>query len=132
MRKTIRLCLLTLLIAATAVMPSAAELLNTYTYDYWGDEKRSPAGYRVGAVLTGETAGTTAFKAPQDLFIDDNGQMYVADTENGRVVVLDAAGQLQKEYTGFTAADGSTVTLSEPTGLFVTADGELFVVDREQ
>ena len=132
MRKPVRLCLLALLLAAVTALPSAAELLNTYTYDYWGDEKRSPAGYRVGAVLTGETAGTAAFKAPQDLFIDENGDIYVADTENARVVVLDTAGKFRREYTSFTASDGGTVTLSEPTGLFVSAEGELFIVDREQ
>lgn len=131
MRKRICSCVAALLLVLSIALPvSAADVLNTYTYDYWGDEKRSPAGYQVDEVITGESAGTAAFSDPQDLYIAADGTVYVADTDNNRIVVLNHDRTFQKELTSFTL-DGGSTTLNKPTGLFVTDEGELYVVDSE-
>lgn len=60
----------------------------------------------------------TGFNQPQDVFIDGNDYIYVADTENDRVVKMDAKGKVLLEIT--TAFDK---TISKPRGVFVE-DGE--------
>lgn len=132
MRKGLCLCVLALCIATLSEFSAAAHVLNTYTYDFWGDEKRSPAGYCVDKVISGESSGTTPLSNPQDLFVAGDGSLYVADTDNHRVVVLNRDGSFRKEMTRFTKEDGVTVDLQKPTGIFVTADGEILIVDSEK
>ncbi len=118
------------MVIGLALPASAANVINTYTYDYWGDEMRSPAGYQVAEVVTGATCGTTAFSNPQDMYIAGDGTVYVADTDNDRIVVLNPDRSFRREITSF-ILDGGTTALNKPTGLFVTDEGELYVVDSE-
>lgn len=131
MHKRLITCAVTLWMMVGLAFPAgAANVINTYTYDYWGDEKRSPAGYQVAGVITGDTCGTTAFSNPQNLYITADGTVYVADTDNDRIVLLNRDGSFRQEITSF-VLDGGTTTLNKPTGLFVTGEGELYVVDSE-
>ncbi|CAF1028353.1 unnamed protein product [Adineta steineri] len=72
------------------------------------------------------TAGATAttLNLPCDIFVDNNLNLYVADTANNRIQKF-ASGQLN----GTTVPTG-TITLSHPTGVILDADGYLFIVDQ--
>lgn len=74
------------------------------------------------AKMTAET-GTevkikTGFNQPQDIFIDGNDYIYVADTENNRVVKIDYEGKVLLEVTTSFGTE-----LNKPKGVFVE-DGE--------
>lgn len=131
MRKGILMCVVALILGMViSPVAEAANVLNTYTYDYWGDEQRSPAGYQVEEVVTGSATGTANFKNPQDLFVAPNGEIYVADTENNRVVILDKNLKFKREMVEFTQ-DGEKTHLSSPSGLFVSEEGEVYIVDQD-
>ena len=66
----------------------------TYNYNYWGDIVYTPAAYEPDKVVTGgnliyngESIGN--FFSPQDICVSDAGLIYLADTGNNRIVVMD-------------------------------------------
>ena len=63
----------------------------TYTYDYYEDIKYTPAAYIPDGALTGAKIGCGDFLSPQDLNTDEEGNVYIADTGNSRVVMLDSS-----------------------------------------
>ncbi|CAF1246977.1 unnamed protein product [Adineta steineri] len=74
---------------------------------------------------TGTAAATpsTLYK-PCGIFVDNNLNLYVADTLNNRIQKF-ASGQLN----GTTVPTG-TITLNSPTGINLDFDGYLFIVDQ--
>ena len=69
----------------------------------------------------GESANVkVGFNQPQDIFIDKRDYIYVADTENNRVVKLDNNGKIILEITSaFEDGSGNPLALSKPRGVFV-------------
>ncbi len=119
-----------LLLAGSAFPAFASGVYDTYTYDYWGDPSRSPDGYEVERVVNGEEITSGRLNNPQDLYIDDTGSIYIADTDNGRVVICDNEFHLKKIITEV-VVDGVKTALLKPNGLFVTKDQKLLIVDKE-
>ncbi len=135
MKKSLLALSLTLLMIFSTLPAMAQELpYDTYNYDYWGDIFRTPAAYvPKGSVLgtdliwNGEELGT--FAEPQDLCVAPDGTIYVADTNNHRIVVLDSTmTRVLNVVTGFDNA-GLQDQFNKPTGVAVTADGDLYVAD---
>lgn len=92
----------------------------TYTYTYEGETIPSPHAMTPDCLLAGSDYGIGDFKEPNDIYIDNNGYMYVADTGNNRIVILDENNRYVRQIT-----DG----LATPNGVFVTEDGSLYVAD---
>ena len=84
---------------------------------------------------TDDGSTTTArFDTPRGLAYAADGRLFVADSANNRIRVIDANGSTVSTYAGSGAsgsADGSTTTASfdDPRGLALAADGRLFVAD---
>ncbi|WP_219838270.1 YIP1 family protein [Paenibacillus sp. R14(2021)] len=69
-----------------------------------------------------EKAGSKPeLKGPEDLFVDSDDNIYIADTGNARIVVLDSWGNYLR-----TVGEGK---LSRPTGIYVSESKELYVAD---
>ena len=131
-----------LLALALAVMllwgciPASAEELpyDTYNYDYWGDIFRTPAAYVpkgsvLGSDLTWNGESLGAFVEPQDLCVAPDGNIYVADTNNHRIVVLDASMKtVLNVIKGFDNA-GLQDQFNKPTGVAVTENGQVYIAD---
>ncbi len=135
MKKSLLALLLAVMLLCGMVPANAEELpYDTYNYDYWGDIFRTPAAYvPVGSVLgtqltwNGEPLG--AFVEPQDLCVAPDGSIYLADTNNHRIVVLDASMKtVLNVIKGFDNA-GLQDQFNKPTGVAVTEDGKLYVAD---
>ncbi|MCQ2457736.1 MAG: SMP-30/gluconolactonase/LRE family protein [Clostridia bacterium] len=131
------LCCILLL---TVLLPGAAGAdtlpYTPYNYDYWGNTVYSPAAYvpertLSGADMTWNGEPLGAFRTPQDLFVSDAGDIYVADTGNNRIVVLDAVTAQVKNVVDSYEQDGQTRTFSSPYGVAVTASGELYIADAD-
>ncbi|TVY09689.1 SMP-30/gluconolactonase/LRE family protein [Paenibacillus cremeus] len=60
---------------------------------------------------------------PKDLFIDDNDQIYIADTGNSRIVQLDEKGNLVR------ILDVKESPLKKPEGIFIDGKGDIYVAD---
>ena len=62
---------------------------DSYTYTEDREAAPGPAVYRNVLEVFGEDPGIGALKEPQDLFVLQDNLVYVADTGNNRIVVLD-------------------------------------------
>ncbi len=92
-----------------------------YLLDGEGQRIPAPAAYVYAGFLGGESQASGIFADPQDLFRDPaTGHFLVADTGHDRIVVLDATGDLLLEVT-----EG----LKSPQGVFVDAEGDIWVAD---
>lgn len=67
----------------------------------------------------------TEFKKPQDLFIDDNDNIYVVDSGNHRIV------KMNSDYETVAIYYGPDKPFKSPQGIFVDADGDMYVADTE-
>lgn len=101
---------------------------HTYNYDYWGDIYYTPAAYIPSGNISGVNIGSGMFSNPQDIFIAEDGRVYVADTGNNRIVVLDSSMKLERIIDSF-ENEGKEDTFSSPHGIFVTSDNKLYVAD---
>ena len=71
-------------------------------------------------------AGSEGFNVPGALTVDAQGNFYVVDTLNGRVVKLSPDGAFIRDYGHL---GGTAGTLSRPKGVAVDASGRVFVSD---
>ena len=92
-----------------------------YTIDCNGKKIATPETHIVEKTIT-TLDGGGALTNPQDIFIDAQDNIYVADTGNNRIVVLDSQGRYLRSYTA-----GNS--LRSPSGVYVAEFGSLFVAD---
>lgn len=122
------LCIL-LLAAFTGSAAAASEPYRGYIYDSYGHSVDSLNGYAPVRLLTNADLGITPLKNPQDLFVDKHtGQVYLLDSGNNRIIMLDRDLNYIKEISQFTR-NGETTALNLPSSIFVKKDGTLVVAD---
>jgi len=97
-----------------------------YNYTYNSDKKISESPPAV------EVTGTinNGFNSPQDLMVDTMGNVYVADTLNNRIVVMDSLGNIKNIVDSF-VMNGETQVLASPKGVFVRENGDIYICDTE-
>lgn len=102
---------------------------DTYNYTYWEDIALTPAAYVPVGTVTGQSAGTTDFAEPQDLCVAPDGLVYVADTKNNRIVVLnDNMTETVRVIDSFNR-DGTEDSFDAPYGVCVSENMQLYVAD---
>jgi len=78
------------------------------------------------------TPGDGQFYEPWGVAVDAQGNIYVADTWNGRIQVFDAQGKFLRKWGAFAVAQGDAGdpnALFGPRGLTIDLDGNLVVAD---
>lgn len=118
-------CMGTALLLCTPLQVSAQSNFNSYTYDEWDGSVAAPPSYQPVTALNGLQIGAGAFNTPQDFFMDDRGNLYLADTGNNRIVVMDADLNL-KEIMETVRMNGEEIPLSGIEGLYVTEEGVIY------
>lgn len=123
---------LTVFLAGT-VTASAATLDNMPydNYSYWQeDNSKYLAGrramYEVSDIITGEKLSLTPFSEPADIVADAKGWLYVLDSVNSRIVVLNASCELEKVIS-----DVGGESFKGAGGLAVSGDGAVYIADTE-
>ena len=121
------------LLALLCLLPVAVADEAPYTgyyYDSWGEVAECPNIYTPDAeFFPVDMALKTALSNPSDMYIDEeNGLIYIADTGNNRIVVLDAQLQFVREITGFTE-NGEALAFRNPEGVTLDTQGNLVVAD---
>lgn len=115
-------------IGGTAVYAGENVPYETYNYDYYEDIKYTPAAYVPDGTVMGDVIGCGNFSSPQDLNTDADGNVYIADTGNNRIVVTDSDFQLKTVIEGF-LNDGKEDNFSSPNGVYISENGYLYVAD---
>ncbi len=115
--------------AVFAEEPYPSYILNTSDYDTYS--KPIPAPYTTLTVIDFNSKEAGKLSNPEDMFIDDEGKIYVADTGNNRIVVYDSDYSFLFEIssTGL-YSEGDLSALKEPKGVYVNPDdGAIIVAD---
>lgn len=136
-RKAAFLLMLVMLMSVFGMTASAESIQkNAYdTYNYWSAPgtrwtASSTPMYEYKTTVTGASLGISALKDPADVVTDDNGLIYIMDSGNGRVVVVNPDFTLNKIITGL-SYQGEALDFVGATGIFVTADQTIYIADTE-
>jgi len=129
-----KLCSILLFITVLTVSCSTAAYADVsyecYNYDYWGNVVPSPVSYTPERTVSGADLGISDFNTPSDMAFDGEGNLYVADTGNSRIVVLNRDLTLKKVITQF-GNKGKKDTFKKPEGITVGSDGTIHIADTE-
>ena len=102
----------------------------TYTYDKWGNATPAPNGYLPDKTIRGTTMGIGDFADPQDMFYcEARHEIYIVDTGNKRIAVTDEEFSLLRVIDEL-EWQGEAYPLQKPTGIFVTAEGTIYIADQ--
>lgn len=104
---------------------------DTYNYDYRDYIVHTPAAYVPDHSISGVSFGIGAFSNPQDLCIAPDGLVYIADTNNNRIVVLNEnmtkLVRVIKEFDN----NGTLDRFNRPYGVAISKKNELYIADSE-
>lgn len=120
------LCLMAaLLLAVCSAGASGYSSCQTYTYSSRDKSVLpSPDAYYISRVIRLSDYGLGSFSSPQDLVVDKDGNLYVADTNNNRIAVIPGEGESVRFIENVDSSG-----LNRPTGLFIDAEGRLYIAD---
>ena len=123
------LLVLALVMLLPAIPAAAAEPYQSYTYSIDGYALYSPDAYSPVMTIDSNYMGLeTPFDEPTDIFADKDGNIYLADSKNSRIIVLDRYFKVRFTLKNFDNEFGATYSLSGPRGVFVT-DDYIYVAD---
>lgn len=130
MKRTVCL-LLALLVSTVSVLAEVQKVpYNGYVYNSWSKAIPSQVGYVPDKTYSGVSLGVGNFLAPEDFFVEaETNKIFVLDSGNGRVVVLDQNFTHLQTIDTFTK-DGVASPLNAPQSIFV-ADDKLYIADTE-
>ncbi|MBQ2462859.1 MAG: gluconolactonase [Clostridia bacterium] len=134
--KTIICCLLLLCLLPAGALANDSLPYDCYNYDYWNNILYTPAPYVPdgslgGAGLMWEGSPLGAFRSPQDLCVSPDGKIYLADTGNNRIIVIDGGLKNVLQVIDHFEADGAAQTFSSPAGVAVSQNRQLYVADSQ-
>lgn len=138
LKKSLSLVLALVILMTTGGSVAMADELpyDTYNYDYREYIHYTPAAYIPEKTIRGldlsfhgEPIG--AFKTPQDMCLAPNGNIYIADTGNNRIVVLDnAMKNVLHIITTFKNGEKDD-TFKSPYGVAVSEKGWVYIADQK-
>ena len=112
---------LLMVVSAFCVTTGASSAYQTYTYDISGLALYSPDAYTAFRTVNSDDMGLElAIENPGDMLTDDAGNVYIADTGNNRIVVLDQYYKFKFAIDEFSNDQGVPDGLSAPQGVFVS------------
>ena len=99
-----------------------------YMYDANGNSYASPEAYVPSNFISGISLKTGAFSTPQDIYVDSNRNIYISDTGNNRIIVVDKNLHVTRSVNEV-LIQGEKSALSNPNGIFFGNDGLLYICD---
>lgn len=118
----LRLLCCTLVVLTLISLPAGAQRIS-YILDVEDRTRRVPAPL---AYVYECDIRELGLEGAQDLFLSEDGYIYIADTNNHRIVKIDKQGNVLLEIPKEKYGDGR---LFKPEGVFVTPDNMIYVAD---
>lgn len=136
MKKCLMLLLAFLILAFSLIPSVSAEEVNSVpykTYAYWEkDEEREAVEirsvYEVVGKVDGFSLGVEDFAMPSDIDCDQQGNVYILDSDNSRIVVLKSDMSLLKVISA-PVYNNETISFSGAKGIYLKQDGTIFIAD---
>ncbi len=109
---------------------------DSYTYNYREYIEFTPAPYIPDGNISGATLGIDSFNQPRGICVGPDGRVYVADTGNNRIVVMNPEmTEAEEIIVSFANAgeDGAVFedTFNKPYGVTVSEKGQLYIADSD-
>ncbi len=118
---------LLMVVTACCVTANASSAYQTYVYDVYGKSLYSPDAYTaIMTVDSGYMGLELPIDSPGDMLTDDAGNVYIADSANNRIVVLDQYYKLRFTISTFSNDQGVPDSLAAPQGVFVSEKNEKY------
>lgn len=125
--------LLVLLLSTFTVSAKEVEYApySGYEYDSNSQSISAPITYLNDRNLDYADMGVaTPLSSPTDIYWNGT-DLYLLDSGNSRILVLDSSLKLVKERNSFKDQDGNAVTFTGAQGFAVTKDGNIYIADTE-
>ncbi|MBQ3133746.1 MAG: hypothetical protein IJC17_05695 [Clostridia bacterium] len=106
---------------SVSAINSGAE--HSYMVEENYDSQIIPKTYNFDYVIDGFFDGVK-LSTPQDLFVSEQGELFIADTGNNRIIRMNSHGELVRIYKNETQRP-----FNGPKGVFVDEDGFVYVAD---
>ena len=120
-------CALLMVLTAFCVTASAGSAYQTYVYDVYGDALYSPDAYTAISSVGSDYMGLELpIENPGDMVTDEALNVYIADTGNNRIVVLDRYYKVNFTISEFSNDQGVPDRLTAPQGVFVSEPNEKY------
>ena len=110
-----------ILVIMLGCIPSFAAAYSTYTYSISGSALKSPDAYTPDRVVDSLSIGlSVVLNSPTDIETDSEGNVYLADPKNNRIVVLNEDYTPKFEISTFCNSNGvPNDALKAPQGVFI-------------
>lgn len=95
-----------------------------YTINSSGEKQDIPVSYTCNLVYQNFGGDVGYLNMPEDLFLDEKGILYIADTGNNRIVRFNPTNREVSQITG-----PEDSPLNTPKGIYVDEQGDLFIAD---
>lgn len=135
MKKLFALVLSILVLLGLSLPASAVQSTlpySNYTFSEQGGAViYSPQAYVPSSIVYGSNWECGALHEPADIDVDQSGDIYILDTGNNRIVVLDSTLGFRRIIDcGSTDKNGNAITLNKAKGITVTND-TIYVCDTD-
>ncbi len=122
---------LSMVIPMAVVGVSASSAFQTYTYSINGEALYSPDAYTADGSHDYVAMGLPSnLENPGDMVTDSDMKVYIADTGNSRILVLNRYYKYEFTIDAFINEQGNEDKLNKPQGVFVTED-TIWVCDTD-
>lgn len=122
MKKLLNGLLVTIILIGLFAIEASALGLMDYVVDTDGSQISIPQTHRVVKMIRDLGKEGGKLSNPSDLFVDNEDNIYIVDTDKNRVVKLDKDGNFIKSFD-------CESTLSSPGGVFVSDNGDIYIAD---
>lgn len=133
MKKRIMVLLLTAVISVSTAVSASAETTapyQNYVYTESGTAVTGPQAYLPEKEVYSQNLPCGAFNGPTDLDVDENGDVYVLDAGNNRIVVLDKELEYKSVIECTVNSQDGKNTLNNAQGITVSTEN-VYVCDTD-
>lgn len=131
MKKGICIAVALVLFVSSGFSAAAYEPYKNYTFKKSDDSaQEEPPAYLPQQIIDGKSLGTEDMNEPSDIYVAEDMKIYVCDSGNNRILILNPDFSLHKIIKEFDN-NGVADTFQTPSGVFVSASKKIYIADTE-